>query len=122
MKYVKQFTIIALLSLIGEALGRAIPLPIPASIYGVVLMFLCLEFKILPLSAVKEAGMFLVSCMQLMFIPATVGLIDVWDVLLPNALAYAVIIPLSTFAVMLVSGKVTEAVIAIGKKRGKKDA
>ena len=80
MKYIKQFAIIMLISLIGEGLYNLIPLPIPASIYGVVIMFFCLETKIIPLGAVRETGKFLVGAMQIMFIPATVGLIDTWDV------------------------------------------
>ena len=116
MKYVKQFTIIAFISLIGEALNHLIPLPIPASIYGVVIMFVCLETKIIPLDAVRDTGKFLVSLMQIMFIPATVGLIDTWDVFAPNLVAYTVIIIVSTFAVMLISGKMTQLVISLSKK------
>ena len=41
MKYVKQFGIILLISFAGEALNYLLPLPVPASIYGLVLMFLC---------------------------------------------------------------------------------
>lgn len=117
LKYIKQFSIIAFISLIGEALNHLIPLPIPASIYGVVLLFICLEAKIIPLAAVKETGLFLVSLMQIMFIPATVGLIDTWGVFAPNWLAYTVIILFSTFAVMLISGKVTQWVIAASKQK-----
>lgn len=117
MKYIKQFSIIALISLIGEALNHLIPLPIPASIYGVVILFICLETGIIPLSAVKETGMFLVSLMQIMFIPATVGLIDTWGVFAPNWIAYTVIIIVSTFAVMLLSGKVTQWVITLAKRK-----
>lgn len=123
MKYIKQFAIITFISLIGEALYHLIPLPVPASIYGVVILFCCLEFKIIPLSAVKETGLFLVSIMQILFIPATVGLIDTWDVFAPNWLAYTVIIILSTFMVMLISGKVTQSIIRLGKKKeAKKNA
>ena len=123
MKYIKQFAIITFISLIGEALYHLIPLPVPASIYGVVILFCCLEFKIIPLSAVKETGLFLVSIMQILFIPATVGLIDTWDVFAPNWLAYTVIIILSTFMVMLISGKVTQGIIRLGKKKeAKKNA
>lgn len=120
LKYIKQFAIIAFISLIGEALNHLIPLPIPASIYGVVILFLCLETKIIPLSAVKETGLFLVSLMQIMFIPATVGLIDTWGVFAPNWIAYTVIIVVSTFAVMLVSGKATEWCIILSKKKEEK--
>ncbi len=122
MKYVKQFTVIMLISLIGEGLNALIPLPIPASIYGVVILFLCLETKIIPLDAVRETGKFLVSLMQIMFIPATVGLIDTWGVFAKNWLAYTVIIIVSTFLVMFISGKVCDIVIALSKKGGKKDA
>ena len=39
MKYIKQFFIILLISFLGEALHALLPLPIPASIYGIVLLF-----------------------------------------------------------------------------------
>ena len=42
MKYVKQFLIILAISLIGELLKYVLPLPIPASIYGMVILFICL--------------------------------------------------------------------------------
>lgn len=122
MKYIKQFAIIAFISLIGECLNHLIPLPIPASIYGVVIMFICLETKIIPLDAVRDVGKFLFSVMQIMFIPATVGLIDIWDVFVPNWIAYTVIIIVSTFLVMLISGKATQLIIHLTAKGDKKDA
>ena len=42
MKYIRQFVIILFISFIGEALKYVLPLPIPASIYGLVLMFVLL--------------------------------------------------------------------------------
>ena len=47
MKYIRQFLIILLISFLGELLKYIIPLSVPASIYGMVLMFLALELKIL---------------------------------------------------------------------------
>ena len=49
MKYLKQFLIILAISFIGEILKYIVPLPIPASIYGMVIMFICLQTKILKL-------------------------------------------------------------------------
>ena len=54
MTYVKQFALIALLTFIGECLNLLIPLPVPASIYGMVLLFLCLQTGILKLSQIEE--------------------------------------------------------------------
>ena len=103
--------IIAVISLIGEILNAALPLPVPASIYGIVLLFSLLMTGALKVESVKETASFLVEIMPVMFIPAAVGLLDSFSLLLPSLLAYIVIILVSTVAVMAVSGRVTQAVI-----------
>lgn len=118
MKFIKQFGIILFISFIGEILHYLIPLPVPASIYGVVLLFLCLEGRLIPVSAVRETGVFLVEIMPLMFIPAAVGLLDAWDVIRPAWIQYAAATLISTFTVMVVSGLVTQAVIHRSEKKG----
>lgn len=115
MKTLGQIVIILLVSFAGELLNYCLPLPIPASIYGIVILFCLLEFKVIPLRAVKETGAFLVSIMQLMFIPAAVGLLEAWDVIAPNWLPYILITLISTFVVMFFSGRVTQAVIRLGR-------
>lgn len=115
MKTLGQIVIILLVSFAGEMLNYCLPLPIPASIYGIVILFCLLEFKVIPLRAVKETGDFLVSIMQLMFIPAAVGLLEAWDVIAPNWLPYILITLISTFVVMFFSGRVTQAVIRLGR-------
>ena len=52
MKYVKQFLIILLISALGEGLYAILPLPIPASVYGVILMLAALISGILKLEQV----------------------------------------------------------------------
>lgn len=121
LKYIKQFFIIILISFIGELLNTFIPLPIPASIYGIVLMFLALEFKIIPLDSVKETGKFLIEIMPIMFVPAAVGLIDSWAILKPSIVEYAVITVVTTFVVMAVSGLVTQAFVKKSEKGEKAD-
>lgn len=63
MKYIRQFVIILFISFIGEVLKYVLPLPIPASIYGLVLMFILLETKVLKVEAVQDAGKFLIEIM-----------------------------------------------------------
>lgn len=111
MKYIKQFCLILLISFIGEALNFIIPAPIPASIYGLVILFLCLVFKVIPIEAVKDTGMFLVEIMPMLFVPAAAGLIDSWANVKDSFLLYVVIIVLTTAIVMIVSGHVTQFVI-----------
>lgn len=117
MKFLRQFMIILLLSFLGEVLKMFIPLPIPASVYGLVLMLLCLVTGILKTSQVKEAAFFMIEIMPVMFIPAA-GLIDSWKVLQPLLLPILVITVVITIFVMVVTGKIAQM---IAQKRGIKN-
>ena len=111
MKYVKQFAIILLVSLAGELMSFLLPLPVPASIYGLVLMLFSLLTGLIKLDAVRDTACFLIEIMPLMFIPAAVGLMASWSVIRANLLAYLVIAAVTTLAVMAVSGLVTQGVL-----------
>lgn len=117
MKYIRQFGIIIMISLLGELLKWLLPLPIPASIYGLVLMLLALGLHIIPLDAVKDAGRFLIDIMPLMFIPAAVGLMNSWNVLKPVFLPVLLITIISTIVVMAVTGRVTQFIIKRERRR-----
>ena len=121
MKYVRQLLIILFISFLGELLKYIIPLSIPASIYGMVLLFLALELKILKVSDIKETSNFLIEIMPLMFIPAGVGLIDSWGELRPILLPVIVLLLVSTVLVMGVSGQVTQQMMHHGKKEDKNE-
>lgn len=121
MKWMKQFGIILLVSFVGEVLEKWIPLPIPASIYGIILLFLCLKLRIIPHESVHETGKFLIEIMPLMFIPAGVGLIDSWGELRPILLPVIVLLLVSTVLVMGVSGQVTQQMMHHGKKEDKNE-
>jgi len=121
LKYIKQFGIILLISFIGEILHALIPLPIPTSIYGIVIMFTALELKLIPLSSVKETSAFLIEIMPVMFIPAAVGLMNSWDILRPAWLQYLIITVITTIVVMIISGRITQALICRSEKKGRKE-
>ena len=116
MKYVKQFAIILLVSLAGELLGYLLPLPVPASIYGLVLMLFSLLTGLIRPGDVRDTACFLIEIMPLMFIPAAVGLMTSWSVIKENLLAYLVIAVVTTVAVMAVSGLVTQGVLKRNEK------
>ena len=118
MKYVRQLLIILLISLAGELLHYWIPLPVPASIYEIVLLFLALECGLIPLPAVREVSRFLVDIMPLTFIPAGVGLMARWGVLRPVVVPVLIVLFVTTFLVMAVSGRVTQALL---RRREKKE-
>lgn len=119
MKYILQFEIIIAISLIGELLNRIIPLPIPASIYGMVILFTALCTGLIKLSAVRETGKFLIYIMPMMFIPATVGLLESWSVMQEFLTAIIVISLVSTVLVMVFTGHVTQYIIKLKNKEEK---
>ena len=112
MKFVKQIMIILAISFAGEMLHALLPLPVPASIYGLILMLIGLQTGILPLKAVNEAGGFLIE-----IIPAGVGLMVSWGALKPVLVPVSIIIVVTTILVMGVSGRITQFIL---KKEDKK--
>ena len=112
MKYLRQFGIILAVACAGEIMKYFIPLPIPGSIYGLILMFVLLLAKVIKVEHVKETGEFLIEIMPLMFIPAGVGLVASWSQLQSFLVPLLVITVVSTFVVMIVTGKVTDFLIS----------
>ena len=111
MKFLIQFLIIIAFSFAGELLHYCLPLPIPASIYGIILLFLALELKVLKVKDIRETSSFLIAVMPVMFITAAVGLIDSWHAIANAWLQYIVVTVVSTFVVMAASGWITQFVI-----------
>lgn len=116
MKLLYEFGIILGMSFFGEVLHAILPLPIPASIYGLVLMLVCLCTKVIKLSQVKIAADFLIDIMPPMFIPAAVGIVVVWADLQGILVPVLVITVVSTIVVMVCTGKVSQAIIRAKKK------
>ena len=116
MKFLRQFGIILLLSALGEGLHALLPLPVPASVYGLVLMLAALMTGIIKVGQVEETADFLIEIMPVMFVPAGVGLITAWSTLKPICVPVLIMTFISTVIVMVVTGKVTQRVIRMGKR------
>ena len=111
MKYIKQFCIILAITFVGEVCHHLIPLPIPASIYGLLILFVGLLSGMIKLDAVKETGKFLIEIMPVMFIPAAAGLLESYGVIKPICVQLIVITLVTTIIVMVVTGRVTQFII-----------
>lgn len=118
MQYLVSFGIILCVSLAGEMLNRWIPLPIPASVYGLLIMLVLLASGAVRLDKIRRTAYQIIDWMSMMFVPACVGLMDVFDQLLPVVLPFLAISLVSTVLVLGVSGRVTQRVIRAGKDEG----
>lgn len=119
MKYVFQLGWIVLFCFLGEVLHALLPLPIPASVYGLVLLLLALKSGLVKLHQVRETGTFLTGIFPILFVPPATGVMEyageLGQALVPVLLAA---IPV-TLLVMAVGGRVTQALT--GKGGGRND-
>ena len=98
-----------------------LPLPVPASVYGLLLLLAALNFRIVRLEDVKEVGSYLTSIFPLLFVPAAAGVMELWvemgQMLIPILIA---VIPV-TVLVMVSAGKTTQVLTGLGKKEADHD-
>ena len=120
MKYLRQFCIILLISALGEGLHILLPLPVPASVYGLVLMLGALTSGILTLPPPEDPPDSPPAIMPVMFVPAGVGLLEAWGDLQPIWLPVVIITILTTVIVMVVTGRSTQFVIKKDRRKEKK--
>lgn len=122
MKYVKQISIILSICLIAEVLEYIIPLPIAASIYGLILMMAALMTKMIPLKEVEDVADFLTGNMAIMFVPPVVGIMASIDEMKKMLVPLVVISVVSTLLIMSVTGWVSQGIMHIqnGKNKEKK--
>lgn len=121
MRYVIQLFIIICFSFLGEILHKVLPFPIPASIYGIVLLFLALELKILKVAQIHEVSTTLIISMPVMFVPPAVGLISSWENIKDNWAEYLLITFASTFVVMAIAGWITQWIILWRRNKRKQE-
>ncbi len=117
MKFIRQLTILLAFCFVSEILHEVIPLPVPGSIYGMVLLFVALQSGLLKLSSISETAHFFVEIMTIMFIPSAASLVICWDILKPVFLPYTIITVISTFLAFGVTGRVTQAIMRAGKEK-----
>ena len=108
MNYIKQLFWILLFSGIGELLQAVIPLPIPAAIYGMILLLVSLCTGLLKAEKIADTARFFICIMPLLFVAPAVSILTHWELIAPNLAAIVIITVLSTVIVFAVSGLVTK--------------
>lgn len=105
IRIVLQVFILYLFSFVGSWIVESLGLQFPGSIIGLLLLFGCLYFKIIPVEYVKDGAGFLLAFLALFFIPATVGIMDYPELLSWNGLGMVVGIIISTIITIVSTGK-----------------
>ena len=117
MRYLFQSGRILAFCFAGEVLHAVLPLPVPASVYGLLLLLLALCSGIVRPEQVRETGLFLTGIFPLLFVPAAAGVMELWAelgaMLLPAVIA---IVPV-TVLVFAAAGRTTQALIRRKEKK-----
>ena len=121
MKYIKQFGIIAGVSFVGELLNAILQFPIPASVYGLVLMVVLLMTKVVKVEMIEETADFLISVMAVFFLPSSVSLMVNLDVMKGSIVQLFIMCVVSTAVVTAVTGIVAQLVIKLTGKNKKEE-
>lgn len=117
MKYMMQICIIATISFVAELLHFFLPLPIPASVYGLVILFVLLCLKIIKLPQIEDVADWMLSIMPIFFIAPSVGLINSFDSIQGQVIPLVLICFISTVVVTALTGLIAQGIIRLQKKR-----
>ena len=118
MHFLMQFAIILSVSFAGEALRALLPLPVPASVYGLCLMLALLCTGVLKPETLRPTSQYLIDVMPIMFVPSCVGLMNVFGELVPVLLPFVAICLISTVLVIGATGRMAQFMIRReGRKR-----
>lgn len=116
----REFILIFTINYVGILLSKILHLPLPGTILSLLLLFLMLQFKVLKLEKIENAGNFLLLNMTIFFMPPTVKIIDSYELLEKDLFKIIVIIIVSTFLTMGITGKVVQLMIDLKERKEKK--
>ncbi|WP_312410590.1 CidA/LrgA family protein [Pseudescherichia sp.] len=101
-QYLRAFALIYACLYAGIAISALLPITIPGSIIGMLIMFFLLALQILPAKWVNPGCYVLIRYMALLFVPIGVGVMQYYDVLRAQFGPVVVSCAISTLVVFLV--------------------
>ncbi|WP_411752623.1 CidA/LrgA family protein [Serratia sp. (in: enterobacteria)] len=103
-KYVRAIVLIYLSLFAGNAIAALLPIAIPGSIIGMLILFALLTSQILPAKWVKPGCHLLIRYMVLLFVPIGVGIMKYYDQIVEDLAPLIVSCLISTLLVFVVVG------------------
>ncbi|MFB8376510.1 MULTISPECIES: CidA/LrgA family protein [Paenibacillus] len=101
-----QVALLMAFSLLMDQMARALHLPVPGSILGMIVLFILLQTRVVKLRWIEIGAAWLLGELLLFFIPSAVGIMNYMPMLEQDGLQILFIVLLSTFLVMACTGLV----------------
>ena len=104
MKLIKQFSIIFSIYSVSYILSKFLKLPIPGNVIGMLILFLLLVFGIVKESDIDEASDILIKNMSLLFVPATLAIVDEYKYIKDEIIPFLIICIFFVIVIMAATG------------------
>lgn len=111
MKYIRQLIIIIGATFLGEIAYKLLNLPVPAGIYGLIILLVLLETGVVKFKEIKDVGEFLLDILAITFVPSTVGIITAYDDLKQFFVPILLTLFVVTFIVFGVTGRISQLLL-----------
>ncbi|MHA6259694.1 CidA/LrgA family protein [Sporosarcina sp. CAU 1771] len=120
MKYLQgvlQISILYGFFLVGSWLRDILLIPLPGSIIGLLLLWIALSIKILPLRWIEKGSYFILAYLPLYFIPSMIAVMDYGHVFVGKGFLLIIITIISTLLTMFISGWTSQIMASRSSKR-----
>ncbi|MCD8915610.1 antiholin-like murein hydrolase modulator LrgA [Staphylococcus simulans] len=109
--FLHQVLVISVILLISKIIESFIPIPMPASVIGLVLMFIALSTGIIKLGEVESVGTALTNNISFLFVPAGISVINSLGILSQSPILIILLIIISTILLLLCTGFVSQILV-----------
>lgn len=113
----KQFSIILIIYFLGDLMQKALGLPIPGNVLGMLILFFSLYTGVVKLNVIDKISDFLLENMAFFFLPAGASLITCFTLLEGKLTAILAVSLISTFVILAVTGLTVELVQRFFRKK-----
>ncbi|WP_019911690.1 CidA/LrgA family protein [Paenibacillus sp. HW567] len=123
IRIIAEVGVLYVFYLIGDYLQKLLHLPIPGSIVGLLLLFVLLLLKIVPVKLIENGSNFILAYLPMFFIPATAGIMNHLDIFSGRGLLLIGILVVSSVLTMVVTAHSSEWIASrsAGRKAGLSD-
>lgn len=119
MKIIKQIGIIFAVCWLSQVISGILPFGLPASITGMLLLFICLLTGLLKIEHIQEKSDFLLGNMAFFFIPAGVSIMNYFEILKSSAVQILIICVISTVVTFAATACSVKLTIKLMNRRAK---
>jgi holin-like protein len=120
MKWIKimiQIFILYEFSFVGEIIHRTLHLLIPGNVLGLLLLLLCLSFKLFKLDWIEQGAGFLLAFLPLLFVPSMIGIMNYPSLLSKQGALLFFIVIISTIMTVVAAGHASQLLEKSRQKR-----